>query len=42
MEQGLAYRGDGKELIDTKVGGVYEVLRLPPVYDKGVRLLIMQ
>ena len=45
MEQSLADRGDGEELIDTKFGGVHltdkDLRRIPLVYDMGISLLIM-
>ena len=48
MEQSLADRGNGEELIDTKGGGPYDcqpsmVLQIMPlVYDLGISLLSMQ
>ena len=48
MEQSLADRGDGEELIDTKFGSVHSTnsqLRPPPtislVYGMVIRLVIM-
>ena len=49
MEQSLKDRGDGKEVIDTKLGGVHSTdsrlqpskASIPPAYDMGTGLPII-